>query len=227
MRLSSLFFLVGLSHFVSVSPALADTYYFTQATTCTGCIAGFVTTSSISEGVVQVSVNIGTNTFAFTGAGEALFAFNLNGVTSTPAMTIVDFPALPSPTNTHWGLISGVDMDGQGYFQYGIKCLDNTNLQGNQTNCPNGGGTGLTTPFIFNLAATGLTLDSFNLLSTTPPGSMTANFAVDVACSGTCTGGPTGIIGARGTSVPDGGVTLMLLGGALVGLETLRRKFRV
>lgn len=28
------------------------------------------------------------------------------------------------------------------------------------------------------------------------------------------------------TSVPDGGVTLMLLGGALVGLETLRRRFR-
>ena len=28
-------------------------------------------------------------------------------------------------------------------------------------------------------------------------------------------------------SVPDGGVTLMLLGGALVGLETLRRKLRV
>lgn len=30
----------------------------------------------------------------------------------------------------------------------------------------------------------------------------------------------------NGTSVPDGGATLMLLGGALVGLETLRRKFR-
>ena len=29
------------------------------------------------------------------------------------------------------------------------------------------------------------------------------------------------------TSVPDGGMTLMLLGGALVGLETLRRKLRV
>ena len=29
------------------------------------------------------------------------------------------------------------------------------------------------------------------------------------------------------STVPDGGVTLMLLGGALVGLETLRRKFRV
>jgi hypothetical protein len=29
------------------------------------------------------------------------------------------------------------------------------------------------------------------------------------------------------TSVPDGGVTLMLLGGALVGIESLRRRFRV
>ncbi len=33
--------------------------------------------------------------------------------------------------------------------------------------------------------------------------------------------------GEAGTlNVPDGGMTLMLLGGALVGLETLRRKFR-
>jgi len=30
-----------------------------------------------------------------------------------------------------------------------------------------------------------------------------------------------------GTTVPDGGMTLMLLGGALVGLESLRRRFRV
>lgn len=30
----------------------------------------------------------------------------------------------------------------------------------------------------------------------------------------------------KGTSVPDGGTTLMLLGGALLGLETLRRRFR-
>lgn len=33
--------------------------------------------------------------------------------------------------------------------------------------------------------------------------------------------------GFGSTSVPDGGATLMLLGGALVGLETLRRRFRV
>jgi hypothetical protein len=29
------------------------------------------------------------------------------------------------------------------------------------------------------------------------------------------------------STVPDGGATLMLLGGALLGLGTLRRKFRV
>ena len=41
-------------------------------------------------------------------------------------------------------------------------------------------------------------------------------------------GGLSTINGAISSSaVPDGGVTLMLLGGALFGLETLRRRFRV
>jgi hypothetical protein len=44
------------------------------------------------------------------------------------------------------------------------------------------------------------------------------------------TGGTNGQIISEGitlqTRVPDGGVTLMLLGGALVGVETLRRRFR-
>ena len=38
---------------------------------------------------------------------------------------------------------------------------------------------------------------------------------------------PDGSFPQELNSVPDGGVTLMLLGGALVGLETLRRRFRV
>jgi hypothetical protein len=37
----------------------------------------------------------------------------------------------------------------------------------------------------------------------------------------------TGFAAGDGKPVPDGGVTLMLLGGALVGLETLRRRLRV
>ena len=41
--------------------------------------------------------------------------------------------------------------------------------------------------------------------------------------------GPEAVGGATLNTVfvPDGGMTIMLLGGALVGLETLRRKFRV
>lgn len=37
---------------------------------------------------------------------------------------------------------------------------------------------------------------------------------------------PHGLLYTGTSGVPDGGMTLMLLGGALVGLETLRRKFR-
>ena len=39
-------------------------------------------------------------------------------------------------------------------------------------------------------------------------------------------GVPSTPLNFQAHQVPDGGVTLMLLGGALVGLETLRRKFR-
>jgi hypothetical protein len=46
------------------------------------------------------------------------------------------------------------------------------------------------------------------------------------ACGSLTTGWTEGVPQEVDT-VPDGGVTLMLLGGALVGLETLRRKFRV
>jgi hypothetical protein len=50
-----------------------------------------------------------------------------------------------------------------------------------------------------------------------PPGTACAN-----------DGAETLFLGAQGSTVvvPDGGITLMLLGGALVGLETLRRRIR-
>jgi hypothetical protein len=55
-------------------------------------------------------------------------------------------------------------------------------------------------------------------------------FVADIFCGSTqpsCTGGLTGPVDVSTPTAPDGGMTLMLLGGALVGLETLRRKFRV
>ena len=58
-----------------------------------------------------------------------------------------------------------------------------------------------------------------------------AHIAVcDTVANPTCATSPVGAaatgFAVSGSSVPDGGMTLMLLGGALVGLETLRRKVR-
>jgi hypothetical protein len=67
------------------------------------------------------------------------------------------------------------------------------------------------------------------LLSNPAGGDGAAYFIADVGNQNT-TGpgaGQTGLIAVTGSnSVPDGGMTLMLLGGALVGLETLRRRVR-
>jgi len=57
-------------------------------------------------------------------------------------------------------------------------------------------------------------------------GTHTLRFDVFQVGTGTTTStNPIGLL-YTGAVVPDGGVTLMLLGGALVGLETLRRKLR-
>jgi hypothetical protein len=52
------------------------------------------------------------------------------------------------------------------------------------------------------------------------------NCKVGGACGDATTGWYNGDRPQEFNAVPDGGVTLMLLGGALVGLETLRRRFR-
>ncbi|MBS1858199.1 MAG: hypothetical protein JST11_22705 [Acidobacteria bacterium] len=57
-------------------------------------------------------------------------------------------------------------------------------------------------------------------------GSHTLRFDVyQVGTGGDTTSNPMGLLYTG--AVPDGGMTLMLLGSALVGIETLRRKFRV
>jgi hypothetical protein len=54
-------------------------------------------------------------------------------------------------------------------------------------------------------------------------------FVADILCGSTqtgCSGGQTGDVDVSTPSVPDGGMTLMLLGGAFIGLEALRRRVR-
>jgi hypothetical protein len=54
-------------------------------------------------------------------------------------------------------------------------------------------------------------------------------FVADILCGAAQTGcaGNTGPVDAELPAVPYGGMTLMLLSGALAGLETLRRRLRV
>jgi hypothetical protein len=53
-------------------------------------------------------------------------------------------------------------------------------------------------------------------------------FVADILCGASQTGcaGNTGPVDVSTPAVPDGGMTLMLLGGAFIGLEALRRRVR-
>jgi hypothetical protein len=72
---------------------------------------------------------------------------------------------------------------------------------------------------------TGLTAANFNFLSNCGSGCGTGGWLAAIHVQNTPNGG-SGSAFVGGT-VPDGGVTLVLLGGVLVGVETLRRKLRV
>ena len=74
--------------------------------------------------------------------------------------------------------------------------------------------------FTITCSGCGLTVAAFETNGT----GASAFFGVDVYNPTRGTTGPIG--GGTGASVPDGGMTLMLLGSVLVGVESLRRKFR-
>jgi hypothetical protein len=73
----------------------------------------------------------------------------------------------------------------------------------------------------FSFVLSGLTENDFNYTNT---GSASAHLAAHVQGIPVPGGGTTS--GAIKETVPDGGMTAMLLGGALIGLEALRRRFR-
>jgi hypothetical protein len=72
-----------------------------------------------------------------------------------------------------------------------------------------------------------VTVDNFAELSSASGGSVQAFFAVDIISFLPGFGGNTGWVDAStpGTSVPDGGATITLLGSVLFGLGMLRRRF--
>jgi hypothetical protein len=218
---AALLFLLTLD----VSRASAETITF-QLTSdhCNGaggCLggassAGTVTIKDVSAGVVSVDVTLNAG-FKFVSTGmETDFGFNLaGGPTITESALTTGWTPENIVNNTESALLgnNGFHDDGTGFFEYGETC----------TICGNGASNAQPGPFDFTITASGLTTASF--IRNAPVGGAAQGqfFVVDLIGNG----GNTGPVDASFAVVPDGGMTLMLLGGVLVGLETLRRRFCV
>jgi hypothetical protein len=103
--------------------------------------------------------------------------------------------------------------DGTGTFTAEVSCTTASNCNGGST------------PNINDLEFTVTNATLAQLETANANGNI---FVADILLGQT---GGTGLTGpvdvSKSPSVPDGGMTVMLLGGALVGLEALRRRVRV
>jgi hypothetical protein len=206
---------------VGAPQASADTFNFTSCHATTGCLPagssyGTVALTANGSGGVQFDVTLtGGGYFVETGAGaDELFLFN-----ATAGMTVSNLSATfngTDVTSTLGGLTyvfhapPGVQADGTGKFTGSIECTVAANCNGSSV---------VTTVNDLHFTVNNATLTQ---LETTNSGGNL--FVADIAIQGN--GANTGDVDVT-PSVPDGGMTLMLLGGALAGLETLRRKFAV
>ena len=176
---------------------------------CTGgCLstgqtsAGTITITDISGGVTVTVALISGDKFMGQGGQGGDFGFNLIGNPTIAGS------ASPNDYTLNSTSAGSIHLDGTGNFEYAFSAT-----------FPNGAGNAKTGPYTFTITGSGVTSSSFE---TNGSGQY---FAVDILGAN----GNTGFVDAstRTNVVPDGGMTLMLLGGALVGLESLRRKFRV
>jgi hypothetical protein len=206
---------------VGAPRASADVFNLTSCHLSGGCGTatqfGTVTLSTSGTGVlVDVVLNSGNN-FVETGAGgTSLFLFN--DTLSSSSITNISATFNGSVVTVAGGLSGATNQpaimaDGTGTFTAQVFCTTVGSCNGNS---------GITVNDL-HFTVTNATLAQLEV--TNGNGNF---FVADILCgqTGCPTGGPTGPVDASVPSVPDGGMTLMLLGGALVGLETLRRRFR-
>jgi hypothetical protein len=201
--------------------ASADTFNFTGCDVTGGCgtATNFGTVTLTQNGAnVDFDVVLTTgNRFVETGAGgEALFVFNdaLSGSAITNMRVTLDGATVTLPNGLvgETGIGSpGLHADGTGYWSASISC-------GSFSDC-NGG----SAPNLNDLHFTVTNATLAQLETANGAGNL---FATDILLGQTGGPGGTGPVTVPGGTVPDGGMTLMLLGGALVGLETLRRRVR-
>jgi hypothetical protein len=203
--------------------ASADIFNLTSCHISTGCPAagavfGTVTLTQSGTDVLFDVVLLNGNTFVETGAGGgSLFLFNdvlpgstITGITTTINGTIVT--VIPGGVS---GLTNQapIHANGTGDFTAQIFCTVASDCNGGST------------PDFNDLH---FTVTNATLAQLETPNANGNLFVADILCGAQQTGcvGQTGPVDVSVSSVPDGGMTLMLLGGALFGLETLRRKIR-
>ena len=208
---------------VGAPHASADTFTFTSCHITGGCPSTGFGTVTLTQSGTSVNFDVvlsNGNRFVETGAGgNSLFLFNdaLSGSTITNIIA-----TLNGATVTISGGLSGatnqpaIMADGTGTFTAQVFCTVASDCNGGSA------------PNINDLHFTVTNATLLQLETANGNGNL---FVADILCGLTQTGCTNGLTGPVDVSVPpsvpDGGMTLMLLGGALVGLETLRRKFRV
>ena len=204
---------------LTAAPARADTFTFTSCHISGDCTTPgtFGTVTLVQSGTsVNFTVALANgNRFVETGAGGGeLFLFNdtLSGSTIT---TIASVPTTPAGGLSGFTNLPPVMADGTGTWTASVECTV-------ASDC-NGGSAPTMTSLTFTVTnATLAQLETANANGNI--------FVADILCSATqvgCTTGLTGPVDVERAAVPDGGMTLMLLGGALVGFESLRRRLRV
>jgi hypothetical protein len=213
---------LGLVAIVAVAfapAAQADTFTFTSCHLSDGCGTatsfGTVTLTQTGTSVLFDVVLTSGDLFVETGAGgDYLFLFNdalagstVTGITATfNGGTVTVTGGLEGLTNQ-----SPIHADGTGDFTAGIRCIVASSCNG----------------------ASGIDVNDlhFTVTNATLAQLETKNangnfFVADILCGQTGCTGLTGPVDVSTPPVPDGGTTVTLLGCALVGLESLRRRRR-
>ena len=214
---------------VGAPHASADTFTFTSChITGSACEGGSVPsgfgTVTLTQSGTSVNFDVvlsNGNRFVETGAGgNSLFLFNdtVSGSTVTSVTTTLNGATVTVISGGVSGATNqpAIMADGTGTFTAQVFCTVASDCNGGSA------------PNINDLHFTVTNATLLQLETANGNGNL---FVADILCGLTQTGCTNGLTGpvdvSTPPSVPDGGMTLMLLGGALVGLETLRRKFRV
>ena len=173
---------------------------------------GIITLSQVDSDTVRVSVDLISSTYGFlnTGGPHTPFAFNLAG-----SETAVSIDFLTPAAGTYANGTFSLNLAGGGatpFGNYGVAI---------DSSAGNGSGKAYYGDLIFDLTRTGGLLESDFIANADG-----YYFAADLT-DGSNTASQAWKVKTPGTSVPDGGSTLALLGLGLAAFALIRRKIAI